>query len=146
VKPIPLGDELHTRPLGVDAPSKSRIEVVHVEARALYNIREDDAFWSATEADAYVPDVRGALVKVQPPADASDMSLVQLERRLRDRGATEVRFLPRPRQQSIGAAAQVRGSHKAVRAVVEQMVVEAPTKDRGALREVVGEALDGAGL
>jgi len=141
--------KLPVKPVEFPVPAESRpgprLTHVHVGAVALFNVREDDDLWGF--GDGSVPDVRGALVKVQPPVGVEDAQVESVAATLSELGAFAVRVMPRARAEvHAPAPAAVPAAHKSVRQVVEAMVEEARTSDRGALRDEVEAAMAGAGL
>lgn len=126
-----------------------RAVVVHVHAVPLYNLRADDPWWRVGDA-AMLPDLTGALVKLEPPdvPEVTDQDVENAVAAVTKRGAVAVRVAARPKAVvHVGeVAVEQSATHRSVRQVVEAMVEEARTSDRDALRSLVESAMSRAGL
>ena len=125
------------------------VAVVHVLAAPLYNLRADDPWWRVGDA-ALLPDLTGALVKLEPPdvPEVTDQDVENAVAAVKLRGAVAVRVAARPKAVvHVGeVAVEQSATHRSVRQVVEAMVDEARTSDREALRARVEAALAAGGL
>lgn len=127
-------------------PAANRFAVVAVprKARRLLTIAPNHPVWTDRYDSEW--DADGAIVRVQPPADADDVRIETLVAALHKADA-HVRVMPRAR----GAAVVVperRASKQArtVREVVTAMVTECNSGDRVALSALVAETMVKEGL
>lgn len=79
------------------APTKPKVKSVkNKTARKLHTIDSAHEVWTGGALEAKAKAFEGALVRVRPPAEATDATIYDLERLLRDQlGADAVRVLPR---------------------------------------------------
>lgn len=100
-----------------------------------------------TTVDWFDLDVKGAFVRLSPPAEATDVMVTTLKRACELAGALAVRALPRERNMVVVQdKAKGTGEHRSIRKTVETMVEEANTKNRDALRTEVQKLLSEVGL
>lgn len=121
-----------------------------VEARALIEIGPNDP-WKRFESGDYKvhANVKGAIIKVVPPASATDETIDRLRTVLIEAGALTVRVMPRPKGAVIPAGVEVKTkkpAHRSVREVVLQLTKEANSKDHAALKTIVEETMSKVGL
>lgn len=126
----------------------ARIEVVEREAaRQLLTIEPDDSAWATGSLESSI--TSGALVRVRPPADASDEAIAGLRETLRSAGAAAVKVLPRAAGTSFAVVPEGERERKAgrtIRQVVMERAEAAVTADRPALLQALDEALSEVGL
>lgn len=72
-------------------PGVAAVEWVPLDARRLVTITNENLFWGKGTYKA-IGNVKDAIVRVLPPAIATDEQLVELEKWLNDQGVAKVRF------------------------------------------------------
>lgn len=131
-------------------PADARVSVVHVASRALVTIEATAALWSAlrTGETTSFPKVNGAIVRMRPPADATDEEVAGMRALLEARGAERVIALARPKGDVLPAklAAKLATAPRGAREVVLGLVEEANAKDRNKLRELAEKVMAEVGL
>lgn len=137
-----MGRRLRSSLVAARAHSDRRVRQVQLEPRRLITLRSD--------ARVERTDVEGAIVRVQPVPGAADAEVAGFVDRLRSLGVVAVKLLPRPPETSPVAPGETASAEAptaaTIRQTVEQMIEEARTADRDALRELVQEALGRSGL
>lgn len=135
--PTPQGPELRLGPFSARR--------VPVEARGLRTVGPDDGFW---KGDA-IREPWGELVRVLPPADATDEVVARAEAAFYELGAAKVRVGAR----AAGKATIPAGdrspapltARRSIRDVCKELVAEARVDDRSALSVLVDRLLSEAG-
>jgi hypothetical protein len=140
------------------APDKSRllstrVTTVPLSSRELFVVQEDAPLWDfarrnrARLSEATIPNAKGAIVRLEPPAWAEDGDVAALKLALERCGAAAVRAMPR-RVGAVVVQEEVRQARPAegARAAAMALVEEAHTTDREALRDAVEQALVAGGL
>lgn len=116
----------------------------------LVTIEADDAIWRLGDGDdtREIPRVRGAIIRVRPPADVDDATVDALVALLEGMGARHVFTLPRPRSGVIPEQAQEKNREKAygAREAVATLVAESNSSDREALEKLTEKIMGEAGL
>jgi hypothetical protein len=112
-------------------------------AHAMITIGQDNIAWR--EKDLVVP-LGYHFARVQPPADATDFQIARVRKALTDAGVGVVVVQPRPRAQTVTRQQDARPLHSGIREVIEEMVREANTPDRGALSDLVQREMGKVGL
>lgn len=120
-------------------------------ARALITIDGTDKVWSeAWEDSRVVADTmtyfKGAIVRVQPPADATDERVEAVQALLVNAGAEVVRVAPRRKASVLPPAAREAVAHESARQVVGELVGAAHVEDREALRAFVDGVMARQGI
>jgi ADP-ribosylglycohydrolase len=124
--------------------NEPKVEQCEIEgARRLVTIGPDDPIWEAGSVEPY----RGAIVRIVPAAAMTDEKVDSLRLRIAQVAAA-TRVLPRRHAGVVTEAprAPERSAHKRAREIVGQMVDEANTNDREALRAFCEEVMGRAGL
>jgi hypothetical protein len=126
-----------------DAPIGVRF-VPLSDVRRLVTIHPNDRVW--TSFDARCPE--GAIVRVRPPATASDADVERVEAGLKRAGAVRVRVEPRVAGEKVVAPVNTpkRVARSTMREMVLAMVQEARTHNREALRDELERAMTKAGI
>lgn len=125
------------RPIGVRFVALS-------DVRRLVTIHPTDSVWTS-----FAPKCEhGSIVRVRPPATASDADIARVEAELLRLGAARVRVEPRVAGEKVVASVDVpkRAARATMRETVLQMGNEARTHNREALREELETALTKAGI
>jgi hypothetical protein len=130
----------------IDAPPlPSSVRVVpSPEARVLQTISPDDPVWRGGAASC----APGAIVRIRPPADASNADVERLINALRRAGAVRCRAEPRAASAEVLTRPErpAKAERRTIREVVERMVAESRAHDREALAATTDEALTEEGL
>lgn len=116
-------------------------------SRALVTIKSDSKVWKS-EAEIKKLSIGGAIVRLIPPADATDFQLEELKTKLEARETAAIKVLPR---QQLGKAGESdddpkREASKDLRAAVLDVAGRMATDDRTALLEELNSAMDEAGI
>jgi hypothetical protein len=93
-----------------------------------------------------LPDAHGAIVRVVPPANATDESIGVVLDRCRALGVAAVKLLPRAAGDVAVVPEVARAARRSHRAVVDELVQGAEGVDREALARAVGATMDEEGL
>lgn len=93
-----------------------------------------------------LPDAHGGIVRVVPPAQATDEQIGAVLDRLRNLGTAGVKLLPRATGDAVVLPAVERPVRKRHREVVTELVNESVGVDRALLLEVVQAVMDAEGL
>lgn len=114
------------------------------DVRRLITIHPTDPVWTSF-------DVRcesGSIVRVRPPATASDADIERIESALRRAGAVRVRIEPRAAGEKVVAQIEVpkRAVRSTMRETVLMMASEARTHNREALLEELERAMSEEGI
>jgi hypothetical protein len=127
---------------------------VELNARELRTVDETAKVWE--EPDQFLsipplqetrPSLRDCILRLQPPEWADPAMVRQVRDAMLKMGAAAVRIDAPTRASTVTASTSPEPpSDRTLRQVVEQMVAEANTRDRGALAAVVEGAMAGAGL
>lgn len=127
-----------------EAKVETRVSTFEVPgSRPLVTVPEDAELWDEKlELRPGFLESPGSIVRVRPPPDASDSRVEEVRRAIT--GTAALRVMPRRRKQVV--VKRVHAKQRGARAIAMQLVDEANTVDRDALRVVVDEALSGAGL
>lgn len=116
----------------------------------LVTIEADDAIWKLGDGDdtREIQRVRGAIIRIRPPADVDDATVDALVTLFEGMGARHVFTLPRPRAGVIPAEAQEKNREKAygAREAVATLVAESNSSDREALEKLTEKIMAEAGL
>lgn len=116
----------------------------------LVTIEADDAIWRLGDGDdtREIQRVRGAIIRIRPPADVDDATVDALVTLLEGMGARHVFTLPRPRSGVIPEQAQEKNREKAygAREAVATLVEESNSADREALEKLTEKIMGEAGL
>lgn len=116
-------------------------------ARGLHTVEPDHYSWKDgpdLRADPIEP---GAIVRLRPPATATDAEVERSRKAFEEAGAARVTVLPRPRaellpEKAAGAPQKAVGAREAVLSLVE----ESSSKDKGALRALCEKVMAEVGL
>jgi len=131
-----------------DRSSVGGVVGVTVDSRLVVTVEPSAEVWVGGGIDAQV--ARDAIVRLIPPADATDVLIATVRGAFETAGAAAVRVVPRVAGGAVvpRAAMTPAASAAPVREVVMQMVNEARVDDaeREQLRAVVDEALTAEGL
>lgn len=120
--------------------SELQIERHFVQARMLFTVQPTDMFWD----DGLVPwgkEIKGAIIRVLPPAQATAEQLDDLRKKLFALEVLKVNVLPKQPGEAVVLQPEELIAESGIREVVEDMVVEANTRDRAALHDVIERAL-----
>lgn len=130
----------------------ARVTAHPVKARELLTVSEGSALWVGVPGPYVagvhaVDDIKGAIVRLKPPPDATDEKVEQAREALLRSGAAAVRVMPRQRKDVVPQKAKrdpvpLRGP----REVVMEMAEQANTEDKAALKSLLEDALSAAGL
>lgn len=135
------------RTLSREAASRDAASVREIElpGRRVLTIPPDHVAWVAA-VPADVAGLSGAIVRVQPPARATDDQVRRLVEDLREVGA-HVRLDPRPRAKAVPAEAVRQAAPRSLREVVLGLCDRAGAcVDRAELRAEVEAILDAEGV
>jgi hypothetical protein len=114
-----------------------------VDTRELVTIRPTDPVWIS---DSIVCKA-GSIVRLQPPATASDADIARVKEGLQRAGAVRVRVEPRAKGEKVVAQKEERPAARAtIREVVFGMSDEARTHNREALHAELERALSEEGI
>jgi hypothetical protein len=117
------------------------------DARALLTVEQESALWDPDRRCAVsVP--RGAIVRLRPPATATDDDVARVRDCYEKLGAERVSVLPRPKAEVVPArvAREAPARAESARAAVLALVEEANTKDRATLRSLCEMVMAEVGL
>lgn len=114
------------------------------DVRRLVTIHPSDSVWTSFDARCE----EGAIVRVRPPATASDADIERVEAGLKRAGAARVRIEPRAAGEKVVASVDVpkRAARSTMRETVLTMANEARTHNREALRDELDRAMTKAGI
>jgi len=122
------------------------VRFVHLtDSRVLMTVRPADPVWSG--APPICP--MGAIVRIRPPAEASDADVLRQRDAHERAGAARVRVEPRAAGERVlppVAAPETSAVRATVRGVVMSMAAEARAHDSAALVEVLDRALSEQGV
>lgn len=108
-------------------------------ARVFLTVGTQHVAWG--EHDTYGdPRARGAFVRVEPPADATDEKVAEVRRRCEQIGAVRVQVLPRRNAADV-LVPREKKPHPRARDVVMELVAEANAPDRAALASFVEDIM-----
>lgn len=130
----------------IDVTSPSVVSFVRLDApRPLVTVTPSDPVWSG----AALACPAGSIVRVQPPARATDVEIARVREACERRGAARCRIEPRAADDRVVLAARkeiapMRSS--SVREVVDGVASEARTHDRSALVAMLDELMSAEGL
>jgi hypothetical protein len=111
--------------------------------RDLVTIRPSDPVWSSSEPTCKA----GAIIRLQPPATASDADVTRVREWFLRSGAVRVRVEPRAAGEKVVAPVETKPAVRAsMRTVVLEMAEEARTHNREALRAELDRALSEEGI
>lgn len=135
------------RPVSIPAFDVSAIGVRFVvlsDVRRLVTIHPSDSVWTSFNARCEP----GSIVRVRPPATASDADIARVEAALLKAGAVRVRVEPRAAGEKVVAPQETpkRAVRSTMRATVLQMASEARTHNREALRDELERAMSAEGI
>lgn len=129
-----------------------QVEAVRVDARRLVSIEPHDPIWqrdeSAPPVHAY-PENKDAIVRLKPPADATDKLIADIERACRNDGAMAVKVLPRENAAAVvvqGKRRREREEKMTHRQRVAKMVADANSQRHRSLAALCTEVMDEEGL
>lgn len=116
-------------------------------SRELATIPPESLIWAPENNFKWKPGA-GAIVRLRPPADASDADVERASEYFRKAGAERVTVLPRPRAEVIPAEAHERSPEKALgaRDAVLSLVAESNSKDKEALAKLCERVMAEVGL
>jgi hypothetical protein len=115
------------------------------KARMLITLGPNHAMWR--NGATWIPSLyAGALVRLVPPAEATEAEIQANAETLRANGASAVRVMPKAASETVGLPKAPLAPAKPYRAIVMELVEQAATEDREGLRGAVIEALMRAGL
>lgn len=129
----------------IEGAGVARLEARALEARRLLTVEPEAAVWTGAEIE---DEVEGAIVRLQPPADATDARIEEIKALFELSGAVAVKVIPRQASGSIGRCADDEvtvepvGLRQAVYEVAEQMA----TADAEALRLELDSVMDEVGM
>lgn len=134
----------------VSTHNDGQVEVRKVDTRRLYTVEPDRSEWLHTERVLGVGPkefFEGAIVRLRPPATATDVDVDRVRTFYEKAGAAKVSVLPRPKADVIPqdvqqAPAKAVGAREAVLSLVE----ESNTKDRDGLRAFCERVMAECGL
>lgn len=114
------------------------------DARALVTIGPDHPAWG----DGEMPDVKGAIVRLKPPAAAEPEVVDAVEETIRARGAVAVKRLPPDPSGDVVVRGKAEAARPALphRELVDAMARAANVPDKDALVELVGAVMDEEGI
>ncbi len=116
-------------------------------SRRLLTIEAEDKLWDAKRRSA-VAGIDGAIVRLRPPAAATDEQVEVLRAFFEKAGAERVTVLPRPRADVVPADAHEKSRTSAVgaRRAVESLVEESNSRDKSALGKLCERVMAEVGL
>jgi len=115
-------------------------------ATPMMTLATDHKCWTAKNVATSLKGIRGSFVRVFPPADSTDDRVQEIAKHLRSEVCT-VRLMPKPHESSaVTPATVIPVNVSSHRQVVDILVQEATTDDRGLLTAICNKAMDGAGL
>ncbi len=119
---------------------ESVVPVPVQDARDLLTFEPGDSAWSGKKPKR--KHYQGAVVRLKPPAGATDEQVEELRSYCETRGAAKIVVLPRPRANPLPAARFETSKSVGARAAVEQLVAESKTGEALAAfcESVMGEA------
>jgi hypothetical protein len=125
-----------------------KIESIGVPARTLLTFAEEHPAWTEGWAGPNADEARGALVRLFPPAAASEERIASVARALEAAGAARVKIVSRETppdvvRRIVDDPSRSEASH---REVVVRMADEARSRDRGALKALLDEVMTEEGL
>ena len=125
------------RPIGIRFVALS-------DVRRLVTLHPSDSVWTSFVVRCEL----GSIVRVRPPATASDADIARVEAELLRLGAARVRVEPRAAGEKVVASVDVpkRAARATMRETVLQMASEARTHNREALREELERAMSAEGI
>lgn len=134
-------------PVSIPAFRDSPIGVRFValsNVRRLVTIHPTDRVWTSFDARCE----KGSIVRVRPPATASDADIERVEAALKRAGAVRVRVEPRAAEEKVVAKEEApkRAARSTMRETVLAMANEARTHNREALLEELEGAMTKAGI
>lgn len=135
------------RPVSIptfDVPSIGVRFVALSDVRRLVTIYPSDPVWTS-----FTPKCEaGSIVRVRPPATASDADVARVEAALLKSGAVRVRVEPRVAGEKVVAPQEApkRAARSSMRETVLQMASEARTHNREALCEELERAMSAEGI
>lgn len=113
------------------------------DVRQLVTIHPTDPVWTSFEVRCEA----GSIVRVRPPATASDADIERIEAELLRAGAARVRVEPRAAGEKVVAPIERRPAVRStMRETVLRMADEARTHNREALRDELERAMTKAGI
>lgn len=126
-----------------DTPMGVRF-VAFSDVRKLVTIHPSDSAWTSLGVRC----AEGSIVRVRPPATASDADVARVEAALLQAGAVRVRVEPRAAGEKVVAPvmAPKRAARSTMRATVLSMATEARTHNREALRAELERAMSEEGI
>jgi hypothetical protein len=134
---------VRSRPKVFTYPGETRVSPILLDTRELLTVGEGDEVWW-TFSMSVSP---GAIVRLQPPPEATDEEIERMKRELLRLGAAAVRAMPR-RLGSVVPQVEARAvkASEGARQAAMALVDEAHTRDRDALRDAVEVSLAASGL
>lgn len=128
---------LRTPPVGVRFVALS-------DVRRLITIHPTDSVWSSSVVRCEA----GSIVRVRPPATASDADVERIEAELKRAGAVRVRVEPRASGEKVVATQEApkRAARSTMRETVLSMASEARTHNREALLEELERTMSEEGI
>ena len=123
------------------------VRSVAVQARPLYTFDSKHPVWKLDTA-VDCTRIAGAIVRLEPPAELTDVQIDNVRSAFVAAGAVAVRMLPKLSAGQVVAPERTedRSSVASVRSVVMKMVDEARVTDREAVRSIVEKVLAEEGL
>ncbi len=123
-------------------------------ARRLVSIETDSEVWSSDvdvrQALGSKYKIEGAIVRVKPPAVASDEQITHVKELLAEHGAVAVKVLPRASGEipaHVAKESRGRGPQRTIRQVVlDRAAAVSNSRDRDALLQTLNNIMDEAGL
>lgn len=133
-----------------DTDHERSVKPVLLDAsRELHTIDSNHPYWSKPPTPrAKDPSVVGAIVRLRPPASATDEQVEAMRKLFAKAGAERVTVLPRPRAEVVPANAHDRACEKAIgaRQAVLSLVEESNSKDKKALGGLCERVMAEVGL
>lgn len=105
-----------------------RVELL--DSRRLVTIAPGDDYWKSGVVEGVE---KGTIVRIRPPAEASDEAVENLVRIMRECGAEACHVQPRERAAAVVPRESAKRSSSSARQVVRDMVAESRSDDRDAL-------------
>jgi hypothetical protein len=122
-----------------------RTSQLALDVRKLVTFTADNPIWKPVSGKA-VFSLTGALVRIYPPATATDELIEQVKKKLLSHGAESVRVMPKPSTHQVVKVTAMKASAMTARKVVSLMVQESNSLNKADLDKVCSDALSEEGL
>lgn len=155
-KPTPPTDQngsveppkVSTKQIAAAKAARAVVQVPLEGARCLVTIEADGSEWEEEPDFRLDPLPPGAIVRLRPPATATDGAIDRLRALFEQAGAARVTVLPRPRADVLPEAVASSVPEKAVgaREAVLGLVEESNAKDKAVLRDLAERVMAEVGI